>query len=370
VGYEPGGLISPFDRVVAGGDAMRILTTEVLLPSELREKRGTKGPRNDDGLDHGIFFPGAQLRGLAGCSVIGRAFVYDREAEKLVFEAPAGEPFFPPYVKILAENSDRTWTGSRYHPLPWVLDNFHALQPIRLEQCFTVLHYNLVYGHFLGEMLPKLFLLKRLNQAGRRCPLAFPLDTVGWLKSMVRELLPEVPLIEFDPNTQRIDADELFVICGDTFLASEGIIGDFADFSGRSARADRRIFLVRPENHASRRQWRNEIDMAEIARKSGFEVVEPGSLGGLKAQARLFGAASHVVGEFTSALHNAVFSPPGSRVLAINRVNIYQWLIANSIGQYLDYVLPVGGAVSWDADQDFLVDTDLFHDAFESLVAN
>lgn len=77
-------------------------------------------------------------------------------------------------------------------------------------------------------------------------------------------------------------------------------------------RPSRRLFLSRRD--AATRRCLNEDEIQEIARRHGYEVVEPGTLS-LAGQIALFTEAERVAGIHGAGFANIVFAPPGCRVL-------------------------------------------------------
>jgi len=62
-----------------------------------------------------------------------------------------------------------------------------------------------------------------------------------------------------------------------------------------------------------------------------------------ETQIGLFQNAVTVVGEFGSGLHNAIFSAPGTIVVALNWINPIQSRIARLRGHRIGYLLPTTG---------------------------
>jgi capsular polysaccharide biosynthesis protein len=68
-------------------------------------------------------------------------------------------------------------------------------------------------------------------------------------------------------------------------------------------------------------------------------VVRPEAMG-LLEQIALFRSASHVIGEYGSAIHSTVFGPPGMRVGFIRCPNAVQLRISALCGQSSIVMLP------------------------------
>lgn len=61
-----------------------------------------------------------------------------------------------------------------------------------------------------------------------------------------------------------------------------------------------------------------------------------------------FAGAKLIVGEFGSALHNAIFSPKGTTVLGMNHINSCQTRIAQLRRHRIGYILPADGPLGFD----------------------
>jgi O-antigen biosynthesis protein WbqL len=209
---------------------------------------------------------------------------------------------------------------------------------------FVVSHFNMsTYGHFLLEVLPKVLLSRHLIEQGRDIKVAFP-ATAAYVSEIVREIVPAEQLVEYDSRnvrlrcgsayfpsflmSQRYDAHALFVSMLQNLVRE--IVGR------HSAELPPRVFLSR-ERHLTLRRLTNESRLAAIAAEHGFEVVHPQELP-WQEQVCLFAGATHVIGEYSSALHNHMFSPQGTRIMSLGRVNAAIANLAGTLGQPLGYV--------------------------------
>ena len=68
----------------------------------------------------------------------------------------------------------------------------------------SVLHPNLVYGHFLLEIFPKLHLLSRLRAAGLVFPVALPEQISPWVKAIVGLYFSPEEILHYDVRNTRI----------------------------------------------------------------------------------------------------------------------------------------------------------------------
>ena len=265
------------------------------------------------------------------------------------------------------------WLQSEPHTLPpdfaASLDQPDA-QLVRIDQpVATAFHPNLVWGHFLVEVLPRLFLVNLLGRMGRRIPLAVPAEAPDWAKRFAVTYGALGGVLWYDPKRQVIEAPA-FVVPG--MMQVDWVLHPLfslivSDLVARCGLAEdvvpdgpRRLYLSRARFWGAQRLL-NEPEVEGMLSTLGFTVVHPETLS-FPEQMRLFRAAEVIVAEYGSVLHNALFARPGTRVIAINRHNWLQGEIARIRGQHLAYVPPSDGvwrdpSTTGDA-RNFTVDPD------------
>ncbi len=150
-------------------------------------------------------------------------------------------------------------------------------------------------------------------------------DRTAWCLEMIRLLgLPEKPVFTVRE------------VCGETFnrvifsgdLSAEGFIDpdtvaycrDLADaLPGGTAEGGKKVYVSRALSGVGRRQYRhmiNEIEVEDILRRRGYEIVYPESLS-LTQQMRSLRGARVVIGPSGSGMFNTIFAPPGCRIVDI-----------------------------------------------------
>jgi O-antigen biosynthesis protein WbqL len=318
-----------------------------LMPIVSYPGNGIRGPSNQEQISD-VWAAGAKAVTFRNAFVIGPGYICDADTNAVIYEFE-GDGIFPTYVKAYTDNGMAPIYGRTGETTDGLLARASELESITLPACYTFIHFNLVYGHFLLEMAPKLLLIKELYEKGERFPIVLPSAIPQWLKPHIYAFFPEADLLVFDYAKQKVHAERIVAITGSNYLCHPAIIERFHRFSGAGVRGKRRIYVTRPDGHPTKRIFVNQAEIISIAREKGFEIVDPSSLA-MRDQASLFAESAIVAGEFTSALHNTIFSPPGTATISINRVNIYQWLIANACGHYLDYVTPEGGNVEFSLE--------------------
>lgn len=222
---------------------------------------------------------------------------------------------------------------------------------IEADTVFVPFHYLLsIYGHLLVEMLPKLFQIARLAQQGIVYPIVLPRVPHGfdWIARIVGLVCPANPVLVYDPMTEYVAArTAIFLSAPDHFLQPSAS-ADFLNFAraqqGRVGRqGGERLFL--PSRHRkSFRRMENELEISRIFKRYGFRTLRPENLP-WPQQVRIFHAAEAVAGEMNSTLHNTVFSPAGTKVIAMNPLSDFQAAIAASHGHALGYILPEDGRI-------------------------
>jgi len=249
----------------------------------------------------------------------------------------------------------------------------------RTDLGFILLHANFkTYGHLLLEMIPKLKIY-----------------------GLVRNVLPNIPIILPD-NAPAIVYDWIRFFCGDTKIVKvktrlvliEAYIPDMliapyafgtamhrfkSDCVEKAAgstidRADmllisRRYRRQRRSDFRSIANW-DDVERSLVSR--GFSVVEPETWS-IPDQISIFSKAKVIIGELSSALHNALFSVPGTTVCQINPFNSVQRQIALSCGHSIVSVLPDDEIIrpwppSSQISSDFSVDPDRIIKALSSSI--
>jgi capsular polysaccharide biosynthesis protein len=230
----------------------------------------------------------------------------------------------------------------------------------------------LVYGHWLTDFLPKLYILAKMGMDLAKLKYFIPIDTpefaVKWLSLLGIE---RDNLIRFSPYEETVGAAELLV---PTLLrtnsraapifrnAAEFIFSRIQLLHPGAVRADgpARIFLSRAETRRSRR-LANRKAIERMAVQEGFTLVAPETLS-LLDQVSLFRSARQIIGEYGSALHGSIFSLPGAIVCALRGGAYHPGFLQSGLCQtmqqeiaYLFGKLPVE-----QVEQNFAIEEDDF----------
>jgi capsular polysaccharide biosynthesis protein len=116
------------------------------------------------------------------------------------------------------------------------------------------------------------------------------------------------------------------------------------------------------------RHLRNRARIEALASAAGYCTVYPERLP-LPDQIALFATATHIAGEYGSALHLALFAPPGSITCALRGASHHPGFVQSSLAaafnQQIGYVL--GHTPEHAGDHPFEIEPDAFSRALESM---
>ena len=276
--------------------------------------------------------PGATLAGGGALPRIGDAYAY----------APG---VLPEYVAHYVRNDidSQHWQpheGSRARHLPVGI---------------SILHNNLVFGHWLLEIFPKLLMLRSLAPELGAAPIILPSTAPAYVHKTVAAVLKDWPVYVYDRFAEHVNVDLL--IAPEMFhrgyhfhprfeAAVEDHIGwGRASLGARAREAvgikSRKLFVSRRDVNSSFRSLANTPALEAVAAELGFTIVRPETMS-WRRQVEMFSHAECIVGEFGSGMHNALFAPRGARVVCLNWIVDVQSRIANFRKQSVGYVLPTG----------------------------
>jgi O-antigen biosynthesis protein WbqL len=237
------------------------------------------------------------------------------------------------------------WYENEIAPQAWA---FTAPAKRRLERAFLIAHFNFVWGHWLTEMYPKLFLIQALAEAGIIAPIVLPATAPGYVARIVRQMLPAHEIVIYDPTREALRIDVALL---PHMLHADYIFHDFLRWKleaqalawPRGAGSDK-VFVSRAGLRAPGvfREMTNEAEIEAIAQDLGLTLLRPETIP-WEEQARIFSRARVVAGEFGSGLHNALLSPAGCQVVSLNWLVEVQSRIGNFRRHDVGYILPDDG---------------------------
>ena len=216
----------------------------------------------------------------------------------------------------------------------------------RLRRAFGMLHFNLMWGHWITEVFPKLFAIAALRERGIKAPVILPSDAPNFVRPMLEDVLPGQEVVVFDPAREYIQVDHLILppMLQEAYVFHPYLNDVLDAYAGVRPGADGRLFVSRAGMHTeySYRELENEAEVEALAAELGFDVVRP-EMFPWREQLRLFAGARVIAGEYGSGLHNTLFSPRGAQVVSLNWITDVQSRVANFREQDVGYVLPDDG---------------------------
>ncbi len=212
-----------------------------------------------------------------------------------------------------------------------------------------------VYGHWLVDFLPKLFVLGVSGYDIDKLRYLLPADTPRFAFALLALVgIPGEQIVLYDPVFDAVQPDELLIptllrtnsrttppfAAAASFLARR-IEARHGPFLGASSTL--RLFISRERSGRALRTLINRERIEQLASEAGFAIVHPEQLP-LLEQVRLFQGATHIIGEYGSALHATIFSPRGTLVCALRGsgspiAGFLQSSIGHALGLPTGYVI-------------------------------
>ncbi len=217
----------------------------------------------------------------------------------------------------------------------------------RFRTGWHVTHFNCgVYGHWLLEVMPKLLVIQDFLRRWPEyifMPIFMPSIFPAFVYEHTRSLLPHVPIVTYDPQFEYIRADAMFMPTWGVDHVWNLWIGAQVDAlaSTRAPAMPKRMFVSR-RLPSTFRMLDNLKELERVAIEEGLTTIYPEDQP-LLTQIALFRNATVVVGEFGSGLHNALFSPSNTLVVALNWIDACQSRIARLRQHRIGYLLPASG---------------------------
>lgn len=291
--------------------------------------------------------------------VVHRAIVGGMGAHLKLDDRPVyAEQAYPFYIKH--------WYDHDLTPEAW---NFRAPVRLRVPKAFVITHFNYVWGHWLTEMYPKLFLIRLLINYGVVAPLLLPASAPPYMAKIARSMIPDLEIITYNSRRQAVEVG--VVLLPHMLHKDYGFHGllrlELEREASKQPPCDgfERVFVSRGGVRTpwSFREMANEVEIEAIAMEMGLTLLRPEALP-WNRQAAIFSRARVVAGEFGSGLHNALLSPAGCQVVSLNWLVDVQSRIANFRQHDIGYILPEDGRARLHSieprKQPFRIDPEVF----------
>jgi hypothetical protein len=257
-------------------------------------------------------------------------------------------PYFGAYLREGGDEMPAIWQGALYLPDAEI---YEVDVPVALA-----LHPNVVYGHFLLEILPRLHLLSSLRRAGLPFLTALHYQIPDWAKRMIRLYFEPDEIIWYDRDTTRLSAP-CFIL--PSMMQTHGCFHPAFNLAIDEIKAhvlpngpqqnNRRIWLSR-RLHRGFHGIENEDEVEAVVASLGYEITHPQTLT-FPEQVALMDSAGIVACAYGSATHNSMFANRGTKVFCINRLNWYQSGIGALRSQPMAYCPPDDGRFRGHAEQ-------------------
>ncbi len=206
-------------------------------------------------------------------------------------------------------------------------------------------HPNLTYGHILLEVLPRLWLLAVLREYGADIPLALSRTVPEAVKTFAQMFHGAADIVWYDGANEQVTAPSIVL---PAMLHTEYnfhpalnlMVRELVQRHQPEAAGPALIYLA--QANYGEEKLENAVEVEDMMRGLGFVVIRAGDVDPVR-QIRLFAGAKILVAEYGLALYGSLFSPPGTRVVAVNFANHALSAIARLRGHRLAYVSPTDG---------------------------
>lgn len=234
-----------------------------------------------------------------------------------------------------------------------------------------------VYGHWLVDFLPKLYILHSCGYEIGDLKFIVPRDTPSFGFDWLRLLGIEERQVELiDPNHEDVIADAILVPTTlHNGVRASTLLRPTSRFLLRRIEASHRLslpnsvhskILISRRNGPQSRPLANRKEIEKIASDSGFLVVHPEHLS-IPEQVAIFHNATEIIGEYGSGMHGSLFAGPGAVIMALRGTEFHPAFIQSGMGHVLHQ--PTGyvfGSMIGEAGA-FEIDLDAFRDAISAV---
>lgn len=233
------------------------------------------------------------------------------------------------------------------------------------------------WGHWLCDYLPRLHVLVRCGYDLATLRFAVPPDLKPFAQALLaRAGIGAGQLVRYAYGKEVLQAETLLRPGG--FRSDDALASGFAaatafwmgrmGFARPAARGARRIFLSRA-GAAGERVVSNRSEIEALAAARGFDIIHPERMT-LDDQLAAYADSAMIVGEYGSALHNAIFAGAGARVCALRGTSRHpgfvQTALCAAMGQQAGYVF--GDTRTQTTEQRFRIEPPHFERALTWLL--
>jgi capsular polysaccharide biosynthesis protein len=235
-----------------------------------------------------------------------------------------------------------------------------------------------VYGHWLVDILPRLWVLKEAGYAPAQLSYIIPSQAPGFITQLLETFgISREQIISYDEQQEYLEVSELLLptnlrrasrLHDGMADARDYLLSRAPQHVRQSTEPGRHRIFVSRRNADPSRTMLNRQRIEEMAVSAGYEIVFPEEVG-FTDQIDLFANCSIVMGEYGSGLHNTLFAKKHTITCALRGTAAHPGFIQSSLahtcGQRIGYVF---GQTPIEAiDQQFSIDERSIEYAFEAL---
>ena len=206
-----------------------------------------------------------------------------------------------------------------------------------------------VYGHWLVDFLPRLYVLQEAGFDPTEIDFVLPWDLPPFASELLRVAgIKPSRIIIHNHDDEQLQFDQIIVPTllrhGNRLHSRFAIATNF--WTSRlsvidATQSTRRKIFVSRARLASGRSLKNRAALERVAVSRGFELIYPEALN-LAEQFTLFRGAEQIAGEYGSALHNTLFSRNNTACVALRGTShapgFIQTSLAGAFHQQIGYV--------------------------------
>jgi len=201
-----------------------------------------------------------------------------------------------------------------------------------------------IYGHWLADILPRLAVLEADSWNLDDVIFPVPHDIPAWgLEMMTLAGVPRSQILVVKAD-EVIKADQLVIptllhngvrysplLANAVALFKRGLAKAGHNLVGGTGRE--RLLVARATDN---RRLNNREQIVAMAEAAGFVSIRPETMS-LPEQFALFAGAREVLGEYGSAIHTALFSPPGTAVCGLRGSDNHPGFLQSGMGDVLGH---------------------------------
>ena len=200
-----------------------------------------------------------------------------------------------------------------------------------------------IYGHWLLDILPKLYLIEKLGLT--EVPILLPEEIPTYAYKLLNIFNLKNRIIFYNPDIQNVLCTNLIIPTHCRFGTNGSIlhpiIGDFYKHKiNQKGSSKRLVYLSRGKFKRTYRRLLNSKVVEDILKEFGFETIYPEHLT-INEQIELMQETNILIGEFGSALHNSLFGSSEMNVLSLcgnHLINLVQHKVCQVRGQSCSYL--------------------------------